>query len=198
MMKNMMKKVNAILVAGALMLSSAGAYSAFMATTDTKVNTFNIVEGGGEAGKIVEPGWDEENAKDMQPGKVVVKDPKVISTASYEAWVFLTVEIPTFQATLNDKAGVYDTVTPNFNADGKWTLIKSEKSSAAGTNSKYTYGYNEKVSAGGETTALFTQFSVPDFSKTEAITDSIDISGRMMQTEGCATLDDAATALGLK
>ena len=47
MMKNMMKKVNAILVAGALMLSAAGAYSAFMATTDTKVNNFNIVEGGG-------------------------------------------------------------------------------------------------------------------------------------------------------
>ena len=192
-------KVKAGVIAGAMALSVFGAYSAFTSVTDTKVNTFNIVVGedGAQTGTIVEPSWDEENAKNMLPKKTVAKDPKVVSDAEYETWVFLTVDVPTFQATLNGTSGVYDTVTPNFNADGKWTLIKSEKSSAAGTDSRYIYGYKDKVAAKGETSSLFTEFTVPDFTKTEALKDSIDISGRMIQTEGYATLAEAAAALGL-
>lgn len=199
MEKRLSKKVKAGLIASGLVLSVAGAYSAFTAVTDTKTNTFNIVAGedGLQAGRILEPGWDEEAAKDMQPGKKVTKNPKLVSDAGYETWVFLTVEVPTFQATLDGEAGVHDTVVPNFNVDGKWTLIKEERSDTAGTDSRYTYGYKEKVAAGGETTALFTQFTVPDFTKTEAISDSIDVSGKMIQTEGYGTLADAASALGL-
>ena len=197
--KRKWNKVKASVIAGAMALSVFGAYSAFTSVTDTKVNTFNIVAGedGAQAGTIVEPNWDEENAKDMLPKKTVAKDPKVVSDAAYETWVFLTVEVPAFQATLNGTADVYDAVIPNFNADGKWTLVKSEKSSTAGTNSCYTYGYKDKVAAKGETTSLFTEFTVPDFTKTEALSDSIDISGRMIQTEGYATLAEAAAALGL-
>lgn len=192
-------KVKAGVIAGAMALSVFGAYSAFTSVTDTKVNTFNIVAGedGAQTGTIVEPSWDEENAKNMLPRKTVAKDPKVVSDAEYETWVFLTVEVPTFQATLNGTADVYDAVTPNFNADGKWTLIKSEKSSTAGTDSRYIYGYKDKVAAQGETSSLFTEFTIPDFTKTEALRDSIDISGRMIQTEGYATLAEAAAALGL-
>lgn len=199
MKRTFSKKIKAGIIAGAFALSAVGAYSAFTAVTDTKVNTFNIVAGedGGQAGSIEEPSWNEENAKDMMPGKVVAKDPKVVSAANYETWVFLTVEIPVFQGTLNGTSGVYDTVVPNFNSDGKWTLIKSEKSNTVGTNSRYTYGYNDKVVAKGKTSSLFTEFIVPDFSKTEAIQDSIDISGKMIQTEGNVTLSDAAAALGL-
>ena len=92
-----------------------------------------------------------------------------------------------------------NTTTPDgCKVNGKWTLIKSEKSDTAGIDSKYTYGYDEKVSGKGETSFLFTQFTVPDFSKTEAISDSIDITGKMIQTEGNATLAEAAIALGLK
>ena len=192
-------KVKAGVIAGAMAVSVFGAYSAFTSVTDTKVNTFNIVAGedGAQAGTIVEPSWDEENAKDMLPKKTVAKDPKVVSDAGYETWVFLTVDVPTFQATLDGAEDVYDAVVPNFNTDGKWTLIKSEKSDTAGTDSQYTYGYKDKVAAKGETSALFTEFTVPDFTKTEALKDSIDISGRMIQTEGYATLAEAAAALGL-
>lgn len=49
----------------------------------------------------------------------VVKDPKVVSDAEYETWMFLIVDVPIFQATLNGTADVYDAVTPNFIADGK-------------------------------------------------------------------------------
>ena len=192
-------KVKAGVIAGAMALSVLGAYSAFTSVTDTKVNTFNIVAGedGAQAGTIVEPNWDEENAKNMLPRKTVAKDPKVVSDAEYETWVFLTVEVPTFEATLNGTADVYDAVMPNFNTDGKWTLIKSEKSSTAGADSRYIYGYKDKVAAKGETSSLFTEFTVPDFSKTEALSNSIDISGRMIQTEGYVTLAEAAEALGL-
>ena len=58
-------KVKAGVIAGAMALSVFGAYSAFTSVTDTKVNTFNIVAGedGAQTGTIVEPSWDEENAK---------------------------------------------------------------------------------------------------------------------------------------
>lgn len=193
------KKVKMGVVMGMLTLSVLGAYSAYTSVTETKSNTFNIVAGGdgSPAGRVEEPNWNVEEGKDMLPLKTVAKDPKVVSTANYETWVFLTVEVPTFQAALDGKEGVYDTVVPNFNADGKWTEIKSEKSSIAGENSKYTYGYKEKVAAGGETSSLFTQISVPDFTKTEGISGSIDVYGKMIQTEGFNDLDAAAVALGL-
>lgn len=51
--------------------------------------------------------------------------------------------------------------------------------------------------ARGETSFLFTQFTVPDFTKTQAVSGSIDITGKMIQSEGSTTLADAAAALGL-
>lgn len=193
------KKVKIGAVTGMLVLSVLGAYSAYTSVTETKSNTFNIVASGdgSPAGQIEEPNWNAEKGKDMLPLKTVAKDPKVVSTVGYETWVFLTVEVPTFHATLDGTEGIYDTVVPNFNTDGKWIEIKSEKSSVAGKNSKYTYGYKEKVTARGETSSLFTEFSVPDFTKTEGISSSIDVYGKMIQTEGFKDINAAATALGL-
>ena len=42
---NLSKKVKAGIIVGAMALSVLGAYSAFTATTQTNVNTFNIVAG---------------------------------------------------------------------------------------------------------------------------------------------------------
>lgn len=188
--------VTAIIAAASIL----GAYAAFTAVTDVKENTFSIVAGesGEEAGEIQEPNWDPEKAKDLVPSEEVPKDPQVQSNVDYESWVFLTVEIPAITATLDEIEAVYDAVTANFDTDN-WTLIQSEKASAAGESSSYTYGYNKKVAAHGSTTALFTNITVPDFTKvSEKVESSVRVYGKMIQTVGNATLDDAAQALKLK
>lgn len=210
-----MKKSNVFRAAAVAMvaaLSIGGALAYFSAITETKNNTFSIVAGEKEEeveNAIIETEWDQKlhdnpnYAKELQPNEEITKDPKVKNVTEYEAWVFVTVKVPTLNAQkdgdMADK--VYDAVVPAFKDDshgGKWKLIKSVPSEAAGTDSEYTYGYTEKVPAEGETETLFDSFKVQDFTKVSSVLeDTIDISGKMIQTVGYDDLDAAATALGL-
>lgn len=206
-------KIKAGIVAGALALSVLGAYAYFSAITEVKNNEFSIVAGEKDknvTGAIVETEWDREvaadpnYAKELQPGETITKDPAVKNVTEYDAWVFVTVKVPALNARkesdVEDK--VYDAVVPEFKDDGhggKWKLIKSTVSTSAGTDSEYTYGYTDIVESGATTETLFDTFTVQDFTKVDsALEDSIDISGKMIQSVGYEDLDSAATALGLK
>lgn len=196
-------KVKITLATAALMIGViGGAYSYYSGTAATKENTFNIVAGSKDqtdAGTIEEPNWNPEDAKDLQPGQVVTKDPKIQSNVDYESWVFMKVEVPTLTAQKEGDADdkVYDAVT--FTKNDGWTEIKSVPSTVAGTNSVYIYGYDTKLAAHGTTTTLFDSFTVQDFTKVATgLTDSIDVSGTLIQTTGYETQDAAATALNLK
>lgn len=201
----MNKKIKVTMLTAALAMSViGGAYSYYSGTAKQVQNNFNIVAGQvnqiDNAGTVQEPNWNANNAKDLQPGQTVSKDPALQSNVAYESWAFATVEIPTITAQKNgDKADkVYDAVIPNFDITN-WTLIKSSVSKTAGTNSVYVYGFKKKLPARGTTGTLFTNFTVQDFTKVAtALSDSIDISGTFIQTTGNATLDAAAQALNLK
>mgnify|MGYP004586391299 CR=1 FL=1 len=199
----MNKKWKLGLISAALALGViGGAYAYYSGTAATKENTFNIVAGQKDqenAGTIEEPNWNPEDAKDLQPGQTVAKDPKIKSNVDYETWVFMKVEVPTLTAQKEGDADdkVYDAVT--FTKNAGWTEIKSTPSAVAGTNSVYIYGYDTKLAAQGETTTLFDNFTVQDFTKVaRGLSDSIDVSGTLIQTTGYDTQDAAATALGLK
>lgn len=201
----MNKKIKVTMLTAALAMSViGGAYSYYSGTAKQVQNNFNIVAGQANqentAGTVKEEHWDPANAKDLQPGQTVSKDPALQSNVAYESWAFATVEIPTITAQKNgdttDK--VYDAVIPNFDTTN-WTLIKSSVSQNAGTNSVYIYGFKKKLPAGDKTGTLFTNFTVQDFTKVATpLSDSIDISGTFIQTTGNATLDAAAQALNLK
>lgn len=201
----MNKKIKVTMLTAALAMSViGGAYSYYSGTAKQVQNNFNIVAGQANqentAGTVQEPNWNADNAKDLQPGQVVSKDPSLKSNVAYESWAFATVEIPTITAQKNGDAAdkVYDAVIPNFDTTN-WTLIKSSVSKKAGTNSVYVYGFNKKLPAEGKTGTLFTNFTVQDFTKVATpLSDSIDISGTFIQTTGNATLDAAAQALNLK
>lgn len=201
----MNKKIKVTMLTAALAMSViGGAYSYYSGTAKQVQNNFNIVAGQvnqkDDAGTVQEPNWNPNNAKDLQPGQVVSKDPSLKSNVAYESWAFATVEIPTITAQKNgDKADkVYDAVIPNFDTTN-WTLIKSSVSKTAGTNSVYVYGFKKKLPKGGTTGTLFTNFTVQDFTKVATpLSDSIDISGTFIQTTGNATIDAAAQALNLK
>ena len=201
----MNKKIKVTMLTAALAMSViGGAYSYYSGTAKQVQNNFNIVAGQvnqkDNAGTVQEPNWNADNAKDLQPGQVVSKDPSLTSNVAYESWAFATVEIPTITAQKNGDTAdqVYDAVIPNFDTTN-WTLIKSSVSKKAGTNSVYVYGFKKKLPAGGATGTLFTNFTVQNFTKVAtALSDSIDISGTFIQTTGNATLDAAAQALNLK
>lgn len=201
----MNKKIKATMLTAALAMSViGGAYSYYSGTAKQVQNNFNIVAGQANqkdnAGTVQEPNWNADNAKDLQPGQVVSKDPSLKSNVAYESWAFATVEIPTITAQKNGDTAdkVYDAVIPNFDTTN-WTLIKSSVSKKAGTNSVYVYGFKKKLPKGGTTGTLFTNFTVQDFTKVATpLSDSIDISGTFIQTTGNTTLDAAAQALNLK
>lgn len=201
----MNKKIKVTMLTAALAMSViGGAYSYYSGTAKQVQNNFNIVAGQANqkdnAGTVQEPNWNANNAKDLQPGQVVSKDPSLKSNVAYESWAFATVEIPTITAQKNGDTAdkVYDAVIPNFDTTN-WTLIKSSVSKKAGTNSVYVYGFKKKLPKGGTTGTLFTNFTVQDFTKVATpLSDSIDISGTFIQTTGNTTLDAAAQALNLK
>lgn len=199
------KKTKAAVLAGAMTLGAvSGAYAYFSGTAETKSNVFNIVAGRSDqkdtAGTILEPGWNPANAVDLEPGQEVTKDPSLKSNVEYQSWAFLQVEIPAVTAQkkgdLSDQ--VYDAVVLNGIDGAKWEKIREDISGEPGTDSVYIYGLKDPLAPGAETPKLFTSFTVQDFTKLEAVSDSVNVSGSLIQTTGQPTLDAAAATLGLK
>lgn len=199
------KKTKAAVLAGAMALGAvSGAYAYFSGTAETKSNVFNIVAGQSDqkdtAGTILEPGWNPANAVDLEPGQEVTKDPSLKSNVEYQSWAFLQVEIPAVTAQkkgdLSDQ--VYDAVVLNGIDGAKWEKIREDISGEPGTDSVYIYGLKDPLAPGAETPKLFTSFTVQDFTKLEAVSDSVNVSGSLIQTTGQPTLDAAAATLGLK
>ena len=167
------KKTKAAVLAGAMTLGAvSGAYAYFSGTAETKSNVFNIVAGQSDqkdtAGTILEPGWNPANAVDLEPKK----------------------------GDLSDQ--VYDAVVLNGIDGAKWEKIREDISGEPGTDSVYIYGLKDPLAPGAETPKLFTSFTVQDFTKLEAVSDSVNVSGSLIQTTGQPTLDAAAATLGLK
>lgn len=209
------KKMKGVLLTGAVCATAiTGAFAYFSGTAQTKENVFTIVageKGNNTAGTIEEPNWPKEDtdtdgipdaAEDLVPGSEVKKDPQLKSNVEYESWAFLKVEVPTINAQMKADSGVdkvYDSVTYQINSSD-WVDVTASvdgagKSDTAGENSVYVYAYNKKLSAGGKTGALFDKITVPDFTKTTAVRDSVDVSGALIQTQGYASYNDALTAL---
>lgn len=209
------KKLLVLAACGLLAIGGAvGAYSLYSGTTDKVENNFVIKAGESGAtgedkvGKVVEDEWEKggkDEAKDMVPNKVVKKDPKFKSSAEYDAWVFMKVEIPAVSASTSaDKTlsvmDAIDIVKYNTTENGgKWKLLKTDKSTTAGTNSAYWYGYTEQVSKGDSTGTLFDEIQVPNFTKLETkVEDSIDVKAYIMQGfDDVSNIDGAWAKSGL-
>ena len=202
------KKIIFAVLAIMLLATIGGAYALYTGTASKQENTFSIAAGSSDdssAGTIEEPHWDETNATDLQPNNQnIPKDPKLKSNVDYKAWVFIKVEIPVLSGRKDGDTvdTVYDAVTIDDYDLANWKLIKKTESHTLGTNSVYIYGYKTELAAKASTTPLFTSFSVPNFTKVNEtaggkFTDSIDVSGAMISSDGTLTLDTAAAQLGL-
>lgn len=184
----------------------SGAYALYSGYTQDVENTFTIKAGSSnetdeeKVGSITEDKWDPDNADNLAPNQTVEKNPVFTSNAEYEAWVIVKVEIPTATMKLGDEAtaSVHDAVTLEGIDTTGWKKVGEEVSSVAGSNSVYYFGYQTALNKGDFTTELFTSIKVPDISElTTNLTDSVDVSATIIQSEGYDTVEDAFAALGL-
>ena len=109
--------------------------------------------------------------------------------------------MPTFNARMEGDAEdkVYDTFTYEIN-DADWVDITASvdeagKSEEKGTDSVYIYAYKTVLPAGESISTLFDTIVVPDFTKTEAISDAVMVSGAIVQSEGFDSYEAAFAAL---
>ena len=202
-----LNKKNAVVLTGLLGAATiAGTVAYYSGFTQTEENQFTIVAGEKNqsgAGTIEEPSWNPDDATDLQPNATVPKDPSIKSNLEYDAWAFIKVEMPTVSAQVEgDNADkVYDAFDYIYNSND-WILISTEnsgKSDTAGTDSVYIYAYKNPLAAGGQTTTLFDEMTVPDYTKLlNGLEGSVDITGYLIQTEGFASYTDAAKELGFE
>ena len=91
MKKNIKKTVIVSAIIAVLMI---GGISAYFTSIDSAENTWTV---GNVEVELLEPGYDQFNeteAKDMTPNKVIHKDPKVQNTGTNDAFVFLKFSVP--------------------------------------------------------------------------------------------------------
>lgn len=97
------KKLRTTVIASALVGCLAiGGISAYFTDGDTVTNSFTV---GKVEIELQEPNWNEEDAKDITPGKEMKKDPQVENTGINEAYVFLEVKLPKATVTTADENG---------------------------------------------------------------------------------------------
>ena len=202
-----LNKKNAVVLTGLLGAATiAGTVAYYSGFTQTEENRFTIVAGEKNqsgAGTIEEPSWNPDDATDLQPNATVPKDPSIMSNLEYDAWAFIKVEMPTVSAQVEGDSAdkVYDAFDYIYNSND-WVLISTEnsgKSDTAGTDSVYIYAYKTPLTAGSQTSTLFDEMTVPDYTKLRnGLEGSVDLTGYLIQTEGFATYTDAAKELGFE
>lgn len=126
------KKRNVIVALALVALLAIGGTLAYLTSvTGTKENTFTM--GDNITGKTEEPGWDENNAKDFTPGKIIAKDPLIhnLSPATADpAYVAMTL---TYQKRANENSAWEDATYDDLN-----NFINIKK----GTAPNYSDGFN--------------------------------------------------------
>lgn len=203
------KKLTALLAVLAVSALGVGALSYYSGTAEKKQNDFNIVAGQKDqdgAGTIQEPaqenGGKADAAAGLQPDQIVPKDPYIVSNVDWSAWAIMKVEVPKF--TDDPNTGKPAAELLNVNADGKWKLLRELDDADKHT---VVYGYTEPLAGNNstkpeteraKTSSLFDSFKITgDISLANTYTGVIRVSGTLLQTEGNATIDDAAEGSGI-
>lgn len=142
--KSLISMVVALSLVAVIMVGATLAY--LTDTTEKVVNTFTI---GNVDIDLDEPSWKPDNAKDLEPGAEIEKDPTVYNTGKNDAYVAVVIDgmkkmaAAGFAAEVNDGWVLVDENGVALDWDGK-TLVDG------------IYAYStDMVEAGGETVPVF-------------------------------------------
>lgn len=189
------KKIIVAAIVLALVLLVGGLMAFF---TDTKEES-NVFTLGNVTITLTEPAWEENNAKNMSPGKTVAKNPTVNNVGSTPAFVFIEVKVP-----MTNDSTPQEIFTYEIN-DSDWTEIGSGTVSGGIKTHTYAYGSSTvmtELAAGTEqsptsTSALFTEVTLnPNISDPTEIPltnnkINLDIKAKAIQANDIGTKNPA-------
>lgn len=133
------------LVAALALISCMGVMgiSAYFTDADTADNTFTI---GKISLDLLEPGWDEANAKSVLPAQEISKDPQVKNDGINDEFVFLEVVIPYVNAQTANEDGTWNAAADVelFSYDVNttdWVQVGEAVKDATEKTMTYVYAY---------------------------------------------------------
>lgn len=141
--KSLISMIVALSLTATIMVGATLAY--LTAQTDEVVNTFTI---GNVDITLTEPAWDEDAAKNLQPGTDIPKDPVVTNVGANNAFVAVTVD------------GMEEMAPVGFSAtvNAGWSKVNDDGSVTDWSGKALvdgTYAYNSVVEKGAKTATLF-------------------------------------------
>ena len=200
----MTKKKKYIVLLSALLtvVLAAGLTFAYLFTkTDELTNMFTF--GDNIKAELTEPNWDEDEAKDLVPGKVVPKDPQITNTSENEISEWVAIHLTFTDGASDalsdaDMARLLDLITIDWNMDD-WTLADSAMQDAV----IQVWAYNYEVAPGETTSPLFNTVTInetvsPDdleWLRETLVGFNIVLVGGAVQYDAFDTLDAAIVAL---
>lgn len=183
------KKRNVIVALALVALLAIGGTLAYLTSvTGTKENTFTM--GKNITGETNEPGWQEENAKDFTPGKIIVKDPLIRNLSdpdSDPAYVAMTL---TYQKRA-DEASEWEDVT--YDELDQFINIKN------GTAPNYTDGFNiNDWTLAKDNTVAYYNSTLKGQEATTTIFDAVEIDPLALTPEQVAKAKDGDFQFDIK
>jgi len=155
-MKNT-KLRTAVLAASLAAVVGIGGAAAYFSDSESATNTFTV---GRIDISLTEPAWDTWNASDpapIVPDQEIPKDPAVTNTGSNDAYVFMTVKVPTAQIVTaaengTKQAQAAETQLFSYEVDDNWTLVSSGVTGGAAVtvaNNTGSFGVHTAIPATG-------------------------------------------------
>lgn len=180
--KGILSIVMALCLAAVVMIGATLAY--FTSSTGDVVNTFTV---GNVNIDLTEPGWKPDDAKNLEPGATVKKDPQISNTGEGAGYILMKVSGMEKMAAQGFSA-VYDTAN--------WELVneKGEKLAVPEGNTLVDgyYVYKSGALASGATTApLFSEVKLSEDAK-EISSTVYKVMGNFEDENGLFTYKDAA------
>lgn len=194
--QNMKTKVKTAGIAVASAALVAGGAFAYFTAQDTANNEYTVIDSKTITATVTEPGWVPDNAKDLQPGKTLPKDPVLnnTSTSNVDMYGFITVDVPTANVKIGDAAAA--ATTPLFTLDNinsaKWETVTD-----GSTTGHYVFKYKDTIGAGKSTEKLFDSVTYKDVADNTGtdLSGNIKVTGYLIQAQGMTDSADALTKL---
>lgn len=153
--KSMVNKKNIVIGLAMIMILAIGSTFAFFTDKDNVTNSFTV---GNISIDLTEPSWNPENGKNITPSQTIAKDPKITNDGANDAFVFMSVKVPTATIKTANADGSVNAAAKkelfSYDVNDSWTMIKKTTETSSVT---YVYAYvgtdgNMKALKPGSTT----------------------------------------------
>lgn len=180
--KGILSIIMALCLVAVVMIGATLAY--FTSSTGEVVNTFTV---GNVSIDLTEPGWKPDDAKNLQPGASVAKDPQITNTGEGDGYILMMVS-GMEQMAAQGFSAVYDSAN--------WDLVdetgkKLSVPEGSALKDGY-YVYNKgALKSGATTTPLFSEVKLSEDAK-EISSTVYKVMGNFQDATGLFTYKDAA------